>query len=103
MAILVSCIFECIHNFKLLLSAHRQTSDLDIQAVSQHLGSGLRQFSCMGSKNVTTESMLNLAVQCYNLKLLDVSYCENLENATFHRELCSMLPMCHVVTSINGS
>jgi len=94
---------SCTQLQRLLLSAHRQTSDLDIEAISRHLGSELLQFSCMGSRNITTQAMLNLAAHCHNLQLLDFSYCENLENATFHRELCSILPKCHVVTSINGS
>lgn len=74
-----------------ILSAHRQTSDLDIQAVSQHLGSRLKQFSCMGSRNVTTES--NLAVQCYNLKLFDVIYCENLQLFTLNCAQCYQCAM----------
>ena len=88
---------------RLLLTAHRQTSDADIRYIGEGLANTLRQFSCMGSRSITTASMLTLANRCQFLELLDISYCENLESTEFQRELFALLPDCHIVTSLNSS
>lgn len=87
---------------RLFLTAHRQTSDSDIEAVSQ-LGCELLQFNCMGSRSVGREAMLGLARSCPDLMMLDIGYCEQLENPEFQRDLHILLPNCHIVTSLNGS
>ena len=87
---------------KLFLTAHRQTSDSDIEAVSQ-LGRELLQFNCMGGRSIGREAVIGLARSCPDLKMLDISYCEQLENSEFQRELHLLLPHCHIVTSLNGS
>lgn len=100
---IVTLVNSCANLERLLLSAHRQTSDVDIMAISTQLSRSLRQFSCMGSRNISAESIFSLASHCGLLDLLDISYCENLESRIFQRELCSLLPGCHVVTSLNGA
>lgn len=98
-----SLVAQCRQLQRLLLTAHRQTSDVDMMSISSHLGSSLKQFSCMGSRGVSAESLLLMAAHCPNLELLDISYCEHLENSSFQRDLCSLLPACHIVTSLNSS
>ena len=86
---------------RLILTAHRQTSDSDIEAIYL-LGSTLEQFSCMGSRNVSPEAILDLAMHCPNLLYLDVSYCDQLETAhVIHDRLRTLLPNCNVQISIN--
>ena len=77
-----------------------QLSESHLGIVEQSLGS--RQ-AVVRQLSDSCGAVVRQSLSIFNLKLLDVSYCENLENTTFHRVLCSMLPMCHVVTSINGS
>ena len=67
------------------------------------LGSSLQFFNCMGSSNVTGASIVTLAKSCPDLLLLDIGYCIHLESSEFQRELHSLLPNCHIVTSLNGS
>ena len=86
---------------RLILTAHRQTSDSDIEAIYL-LGGTLEQFSCMGSRNVSPEAILDLAMHCPNLQYLDVSYCDQLETAhVIHDRLRTLLPNCNVQISIN--
>ena len=86
---------------RLMLTSHRQTSDSDIEAISQ-LGATLEQFSCMGSRNVSPESILDLALSCQNLQLLDISFCDQLESqGSFHSRLNELLPQCNIQLSVN--
>ena len=90
---------SCTRLKVLLLTAHRQTSATDLDAIASSLSGTLTQFSCMGSRNIQPEAITNLASKCQNLELLDISYCDQLEGSSLHRQLCVLLPSCHVVTS----
>ena len=50
----------------------------------------------MGSRNVSPESILDLAMHCPNLIYLDVSYCDQIEAAghDVHEQLRKLLPKC---------
>ena len=93
---------KCTGLRRLILTSHRQTSDSDIEAIFP-LGRTLEQFSCMGSRNVSPESILDLAMHCPNLIYLDVSYCDQIEAAGHgvHDQLRKLLPKCNVQISIN--
>jgi len=97
-----SLVNNCRRLKKLFLTAHRQTSDADIEAVAALLGPRLHQFNIMGSSNVTSGSILTMAKSCPELTLLDIGYCIHLENSEFQREMHMLLPKCHIVTSLNG-
>ena len=77
-------------------------ADAELTAMSENLTS-LEQLSIMGTRNVTKVAVLSMAQALTSLKLLDVGYCEQLEDQTFMAELHSTLPNCHLVTSFNQS
>ena len=98
---IVSLVKNCPKISKLFLTAHRQTSDREISAIQEHL-TELEFFSIMGTRNVSASAIENLA-KCLpsSLQLLDIGYCEQLEEQDFLAQLKLLIPNCHIVTSFN--
>ena len=86
---------------KLFLAAHRQLSDRDVNAVRANLSRTLRKLNIMGTRNVSAASVVSLATDAGSLKLLDIGYCEQLEDPSFLTQLRNILPGCHIVSSFN--
>ena len=98
---LVALVNSCKMLNKLFLAAHRQLSDRDVNAIRVNLGPGLRKLNIMGTRNVSAASVLSLATDASSLKLLDIGYCEQLEDPSFLSQLKNILPGCHTVSSFN--
>ncbi|TRY63872.1 hypothetical protein TCAL_00886 [Tigriopus californicus] len=91
---------KCPRLEKVFLTAHRQTTDRDILAMAAKLPR-LEQLDIMGTKNVGVGAIRTLLRDCSRLSLLDVSYCELLEDPLFLNELKTFYPACHFVSSSN--
>merc|ERR1712098_796580 len=87
---------------KLFVSAQRQLSDRDVNAIRTNLAaSSLKKLNIMGTRNVSAGSVIHLARDSVALKLLDIGYCEQLETPAFLSQLRDILPDCHIVSSFN--
>jgi len=98
---LVALVNSCNLLEKLFLAAHRQLSDRDVNAIRVNLSPNLKKLNIMGTRNVSTGSVVNLATDASSLKLLDIGYCEQLEDTSFLSQLRHILPRCHIVSSFN--
>jgi len=100
---LVALVSSCKLLQKLSLPAQRQLSDRDMAAFRENLSDTLQQLNIMGTRNVSAESVLSLAQTLTVIRLLDIGYCEQLEDdPQFLAQLKSKLPTgCHVVSSFN--
>ena len=81
---------------KLFLTALRQTSDRDILEIAANL-TNLKQFDIMGTRLVTFQSVDELLQRCPDIELLDISYCEQLEDKERVGELLDKYPDCHIL------
>ena len=97
---IVALVKNCINISKLFLTAHRQTSDRDILAIQEYLPE-LEYLNIMGTRNVSANSVENLAKCFPELLLLDIGYCEQLEDQNYLSKLKRILPNCHIVSSFN--
>ena len=95
----VALVSSCKQLEKLFLSAQRQLSDRDINAVRENLFATLSKLNIMGTRNISTGSVISLAREATNLKLLDIGYCEQLEDGQFLAQLKALVPDCHIVSS----
>ena len=91
----------CTKLERIILSAQRQLTDQDIQAVAQL--KNLRQLNIMGTRNISPGAIFQLASNCPELELLDIGYCDLLETQDFLRDLHNALPNCHIVSSFNNN
>ena len=96
----VNIVNSCKHISKLFLTAHRQTSDREILAL-QECSLDLQYLSIMGTRNVSATAVENMIKCLTNIRLLDIGYCEQLEDQDFLTRLIHSLPNCHIVTSFN--
>ena len=96
----VNVIKNCKDISKLFLTAHRQTSDREITAIQEFLPD-IQYLSIMGTRNVSSTSIENLSKCVTNLLLLDIGYCQQLEDQEFLTRIKSCIPNCHIVTSFN--
>ena len=96
----VNVIKNCKNISKLFLTAHRQTSDREITAIQEFLPD-IQYVSIMGTRNVSSTSVENLSKCVTNLLLLDIGYCQQLEDQEFLTRIKSCIPSCHIVTSFN--
>ena len=97
---LVALVNSCKLLEKLFIPAQRQLSDRDVNAIRANLAPGLKKLSIMGTRNVSAGSVIHLARDAAkSLKLLDIGYCEQLEDALFLHQLKDILPDCHIVSS----
>ena len=96
----VNVIKNCKNISKLFLTAHRQTSDREITAIQEFLPD-IQYLSIMGTRNVSSTSIENLSKCVTNLLLLDIGYCQQLEDQEFLTRIKSSIPNCHIVTSFN--
>jgi F-box/leucine-rich repeat protein 4 len=100
---IISVVKSCQKISKLFLTAHRQTSDREILAIQDSL-TELRYLNIMGTRNVSTNAIEDLAKTLTDqILLLDIGYCEQLEDQEFLSRLMYILPNCHVVSSFNQS
>ena len=100
---IISVVKSCQKISKLFLTAHRQTSDREILAIQDSL-SELRYLNIMGTRNVSTNAIEDLAKTLTDqILLLDIGYCEQLEDQEFLSRLMYIIPNCHVVSSFNQS
>ena len=97
---IVALVKNCINIRKLFLTAHRQTSDRDILAIQEYLPE-LEYLNIMGTRNVSANSIENLVKSFPELMLLDIGYCEQLEDQNYLSKLKRILPNCHIVSSFN--
>ena len=95
----MALVSSCKQLEKLFLSAQRQLSDRDINAVRENLFATLSKLNIMGTRNISTSSVISLAREATNLKLLDIGYCEQLEDGQFLAQLKALVPDCHIVSS----
>uniref|UniRef100_A0A8D8FQ96 F-box/LRR-repeat protein 4 n=1 Tax=Culex pipiens TaxID=7175 RepID=A0A8D8FQ96_CULPI len=70
---------SCPRLKKLFLAAIRGLTDRDLDVIATHC-TGLQQLDLMGSMGISTEMCYRLLTRCRKLKLLDLSFCENLDN-----------------------
>ena len=56
--------------------------DVELSAIAEHLPH-LEQLSIMGTRNVTTRAVIVMAQALTSLKLLDVGYCEQVDQDYF--------------------
>ena len=99
---LVALANSCKQLQKLFLSAQRQLSDRDVNAIRVNLSSGLQKLNIMGTRNVSAGSVIHLARDSSkSLKLLDIGYCEQLEDPGFLSQLKDIIPNCLIVSSFN--
>ena len=96
----VNVIRNCKNISKLFLTAHRQTSDREITAIQEFLPD-IQYVSIMGTRNVSSTAIENLSKCVTNLLLLDIGYCQQLEDQEFLARIKSSIPNCHIVTSFN--
>jgi len=71
---LVHLIESCPELQRLYLTAHRQTGDRELIAVSKL--KHLEQLDILGNRNVTLSTIQELLAAVPSLKLLDASFCE---------------------------
>lgn len=88
---------NCPKLVKLFLTAHRHTTDRDIKDMKEL--QLLEQLDIMGTRHVTFEAVKELLTQLPNLKLLDVTYCDQIETSDNISQLKNMFPECHFVHS----
>ena len=84
-------------HLKLFLSAQKQLSERDANAVRENLLATLSKLNIMGTRNISAGSVINLARETTHLKLLDIGYCEKLEDGQFFGP--ALVPDCHIVSS----
>ena len=65
-------------HLKLFLSAQKQLSERDANAVRENLLATLSKLNIMGTRNISAGSVINLAREATHLKLLNIGYCEQL-------------------------
>ena len=97
---ILTLVKSCNNICKLFLAAHRQTADREILAIQDYLPE-LTYLSIMGTRNVSANAIENLAKFSPELLLLDIGYCEQLEDQEFLTRLMYLLPDCHIVSSFN--
>ena len=78
----IALVRNCLNISKLFLTAHRQTADRDILAIQEYLPE-LEYLNIMGTRNVSANAVENLAKSFPDLLLLDIGYCEQLEDQNF--------------------
>ena len=97
---ILNVVKSCNNLTKLFLAAHRQTSDREILAVQDYLPE-MKYLSIMGTRNVSANAIENMAKCSPEMLLLDIGYCEQLEDQDFLTRLMCLLPDCHIVSSFN--
>ena len=97
---ILTVVKSCNNICKLFLAAHRQTSDREILAIQDYLPE-LKYLSIMGTRNVSANAVENMAKCSPEMLLLDIGYCEQLEDQEFLTRLMYLLPDCHIVSSFN--
>jgi hypothetical protein len=97
---ILTVVKSCNNICKLFLAAHRQTSDRDILAIQDYLPE-LKYLSIMGTRNVSANAIENMVKCSPEMLLLDIGYCEQLEDQEFLTRLMLLLPDCHIVSSFN--
>ena len=83
---------------KLFLTAHREVLDADVNALCEL--EGLRQLDIMGTRHVTFAAVERLLSKCGKLSLLDIGYCEQMEDPFELLALRRRFPACHIVSPI---
>ncbi len=91
-------VINCTRLERLILTAHRQTSDRDLRSMGQQLPD-LRQLDLMGTRHVTVKAVEALLTQCTKLELLDIGYCDHLDNPETITALRTAYPKCHIIGS----
>ncbi|XP_046389546.1 F-box/LRR-repeat protein 4 isoform X2 [Ischnura elegans] len=71
---------NCPHLRKVFLAAVRGVSDLDISAFLQYCPE-IQQLDLLGAWELTPDMCLQLLMHCKKLRLLDVSFCDKIENS----------------------
>jgi len=73
---LVVLVESCLDLVRLHLTAHRQTSDRELSVLSRL--TKLEQLDILGNRNVSLSAVTELLANVHSLKLLDISFCEQL-------------------------
>ena len=92
----VRLVETCSDLVKLFLTAHRQTSDRDVLAIVRNL-KNIQQLDIMGTRHVSMESIKTLLQSASNLTLLEITYCERLEDTEDLRNIKKSAPNCHII------
>ncbi|XP_071446527.1 F-box/LRR-repeat protein 4 [Hetaerina americana] len=71
---------NCPHLQKIFLAAVRGVSDMDINAFLQNCPE-IQQLDLLGAWEITPDICLQLLMHCKKLRLLDVSFCDKIENS----------------------
>ncbi|EAT33396.1 AAEL014330-PA, partial [Aedes aegypti] len=70
---------SCPRLRKLFLAAIRGLTDRDLEVIASN-GENLEQLDLMGIMGISTEMCYRILCRCRKLKLLDLSFCDNLDN-----------------------
>ena len=98
---LLKVALSCSRLERLVLAAHRQLASREVVAAADAMASGLRQLDIMGTRHVGKSAVEYLLASCPNMELLDVGYCEQLEDPVWLRELKEAHPECNIVNSLS--
>ena len=93
---IVQIVTNCVKLVKLVLTAQRQTSDQELAAMAGNLPH-LEQLDVMGTRHVTPSGVKALLNSAEKLKMLDIGYCELLEDGDTLKALKSDFPKCQIV------
>lgn len=93
---IVQLVNECPNLVKLVLSAQRQTSDRDLLEISAKL-TKLQHLDILGTRLVSPNAIRTLLEQQHSMKLLDIGYCEQLEDGDVIEALKRDFPHCLII------
>lgn len=82
--------------YRLVLTAQRQLSDQDVLAMAQNL-TRLQQLDIVGTRHVTFVSIRMLLESAHALELLDIEFCEELEDGDALQSLRHKYPSCRII------
>ena len=91
---------SCLGLKRLLLTAHRQTGDRELQSLSQL--QQLQQLDILGNRNVSLGAVSDLLARVTSLRLLDVSFCHHLGETNI-AQLMSQYPQVSIKWSFTDS
>lgn len=69
---------KCSELKRVILATIRSVSDFDLITIANHL-KHVEQLDLLGVREITKEGILKILTDCKNLKLLDVSFCSQID------------------------
>ena len=98
---LLKLALSCSRLERLVLTAHRQLGNREVLAAADTMTATLRQLDVTGTRHVGRAAVTYLLGRCEALELLDVGYCEQLEDPEWLRETRETHPRCRIVNSFS--